>query len=221
MYKLYKAGGYYLRGVRSMEQRKKKTNLSVLLLCVVMIQSAMPQLLQATPKKFNHAVEFMLAYEGGYSNDFDDDGGETKFGISKRTYPHIEISTLTEHQAREIYRRDFWESKFYKDIKNIHISAKVFDMAVNMGSSVACRLVRRALRATGFAVEESDSCDMTITKMLNQSKSPDILAALKSEAAGYYRMLGMANTKNEKFVKGWVKRAYSCPRTFKGKRKKL
>lgn len=30
-------------------------------------------------ERFEYAVSFVLAHEGGYSNDIDDDGGETKF----------------------------------------------------------------------------------------------------------------------------------------------
>lgn len=33
-------------------------------------------------ERFEHAVSFVLAHEGAYSNDIDDDGGETKYGTS-------------------------------------------------------------------------------------------------------------------------------------------
>jgi len=38
-------------------------------------------------ERFLKAVEMVLAHEGGYVNDPNDPGGETKYGISKRSYP--------------------------------------------------------------------------------------------------------------------------------------
>lgn len=59
--------------------------------------------LPITDERFEHAVSFVLAHEGGYSDDPDDDGGETKFGISKRSYPHVDVDALTIEQAKVIY----------------------------------------------------------------------------------------------------------------------
>lgn len=59
---------------------------------------------------FDTAFDLLLTptYEGGYSNDLRDPGGETKYGISKRSYPHLDIKTLTRAQVKPIYRADFW-----------------------------------------------------------------------------------------------------------------
>lgn len=160
-------------------------------------------------ERFEHAVSFVLAHEGGYSNDIDDDGGETKFGISKRSYPDIDVDTLTIDQAKAIYKRDFCEPQLYKDIKDVNLATKVFDLAVNMGSNWAHRLVQRDLRATGQDIlEDGILCPMTLAA-INQADLSDLLAALKSEAAGYYRTLAATKPKRAKFLKGWLKRAYA------------
>jgi lysozyme family protein len=44
---------------------------------------------------FDKAIEIILKHEGGYVNDPDDPGGETKFGITKRNYPTLNIKSLT------------------------------------------------------------------------------------------------------------------------------
>ena len=49
-----------------------------------------------------------MGVEGGFVHHRDDPGGETKFGISKRSYPHLNIKNLTKQEAIDIYRRDFW-----------------------------------------------------------------------------------------------------------------
>ena len=57
---------------------------------------------------FEPAIRAVLEWEGGYVHDENDPGGETKFGISKRQYPKLNIAKLTKDKARKIYRRDYW-----------------------------------------------------------------------------------------------------------------
>jgi lysozyme family protein len=160
-------------------------------------------------KKFEYAVNFVLAHEGGYSNDIDDKGGETNFGISKNSYPDLDIKTLTIDEAKTIYKRDFWEAYLYKDIKDINLATKVFDLAVNIGPNWAHRLVQRALRATGYDILEDGILGPMMLIAINKANLTDLLAALKSEAAGYYRTLAATKPKQAKFLKRWLKRAYA------------
>ena len=53
-------------------------------------------------KDFNEIIEKVLEHEGGYVNDPKDLGGETKYGITKRFYPDIDIKNLTIEQAKDI-----------------------------------------------------------------------------------------------------------------------
>ena len=93
---------------------------------------------------WNKAFDLLMENEGGYVNDPDDPGGETKFGICKRSYPNEDISNLTIDRAKEIYRRDFWlkaKCDKYPDA----LSVAVFDYAVNSG-------VKRAVKDLQFAL---------------------------------------------------------------------
>ena len=58
--------------------------------------------------KFDAAVNTVLRFEGGYVWNKNDPGGETNFGISKRSYPNVDIKALTREKATEIYRIDYW-----------------------------------------------------------------------------------------------------------------
>ena len=58
---------------------------------------------------FDEAFEILIGHEGGYVNDKRDPGGETKYGIAKRSYPNVDVRNLTRAQAVDIYRRDFWQ----------------------------------------------------------------------------------------------------------------
>ena len=82
--------------------------------------------------EFERAIQFVLKWEGGYTNDPNDPGGETKFGISKRSYPELDISKLTLKQAKEIYYQNYW-LKAGCDELPFPFNIVVFDTAVNMG----------------------------------------------------------------------------------------
>jgi lysozyme family protein len=150
----------------------------------------------------------VLANEGGLSVNQYDSGGITKFGISQASYPHLDIKNLTIDQAKEIYKRDFWEANLYEKIQEVHLAAKVFDLSVNVGAKWANRLLQRALKSTGVTVIENGILDAQNITAINQADPTDLLAALKSEAAGYYRTLSTIHPKDSIFLRGWLKRGY-------------
>lgn len=81
---------------------------------------------------FDQAFERTVGIEGGYVNDPKDPGGETKFGISKRQYPSLDIKNLTLEQAKDIYRTDYW-GLIAGDQLPAWLAADVFDAAVHHG----------------------------------------------------------------------------------------
>ncbi len=93
---------------------------------------------------FNTACDRTLKSEGGYSNDPQDPGGETKYGISKRTYPQVDIKNLTYEQAKALYKRDFWDV-LHGDSLYDGVSYQLFDFAVNSGMGTAIRYYQRSL----------------------------------------------------------------------------
>jgi lysozyme family protein len=160
-------------------------------------------------ERFEHIINVILSNEGGYSDNPNDKGGVTKFGISSRSYPDVDIANLTKVEAKNIYKRDFWNRYLYKNINNLEVATKFFDLAVNMGHSWACILVQRALRASGKNVVEDGNFGPKTLDAINNVDITDLLAALKSEAAGYYRTLAAVDEQDKVFLKGWLNRAYS------------
>lgn len=85
---------------------------------------------------FPQAFAIIIGEEGGYSNDPADPGGETKYGISKREYPNLDIAQLTLEQAQDIYQRDYW-SPLNCDSHGWEMALVLFDCGVNQGVSAA------------------------------------------------------------------------------------
>lgn len=82
-------------------------------------------------ENFKKALEFVLKWEGGYSNDPNDPGGETNFGISKRSHPDLDIKALTKEQASMIYFQKYW-LPISVDLP-YPLDMVAFDTAVNCG----------------------------------------------------------------------------------------
>ena len=93
---------------------------------------------------FDTAFTRLLGHEGGYVNHKADPGGETQWGISKRSYPTLNIATLTEWDAKQIYRRDFWD-RIKADELPEAVRFDVFDGAVNSGIAQSSMWLQRAV----------------------------------------------------------------------------
>lgn len=161
--------------------------------------------------RFRYAVEVVLRHEGGYVNDPADPGGETKYGISKRSYPYIDIASLTREQAIQIYRRDWWERYRMGEIEDVAIATKVLDVFVNVGPIQGATIVQRALHACGWrdVVVDGIIGSQTIAALNAVRPQAALLAAIRAEAAAYYRGLVAARPELQRFEAGWINRALS------------
>jgi lysozyme family protein len=96
--------------------------------------------------KFIEFINRILGSEGGYVNNPEDPGGETNWGISKRSYPNVDIKNLTKDQAIEIYWQDFWSpihagNTIFPDA----VDYQLLDSAVNSGIQQSIRFLQRAI----------------------------------------------------------------------------
>src|SRR5260370_21170855 len=99
------------------------------------------------PDLFETAVDFILSVEGGLVNDLSDPGGLTKFGISQRAYPELNIRDLTPEAAKAIYRKDYWD-RCCCDRLPAGLAFIVFDSAVNQGVTASIRMLQLSLNVT-------------------------------------------------------------------------
>ena len=94
---------------------------------------------------FKLAVLAVLVNEGGYVCDPNDAGGETKYGISKKQYPDLDIKSITVEQAKAIYEADYWDRYGFGQLTSQRVATKVFDAAVNAGPVTAIRILQDSL----------------------------------------------------------------------------
>lgn len=148
---------------------------------------------------FDKAFERLIGHEGGYVNDPRDPGGETKFGISKRSYPAEDIKALTLERAKAIYRRDFWGMAGCDAVPDA-MKFDLFDMAVNSGPVTAIKTLQRSAGVT------PDGLLGPITlQALNSTPAPRLVARFNG-----HRLDFMTDLKTwPVFGKGWAKRVAS------------
>lgn len=93
--------------------------------------------------KFISKWEWMDRDDGAYTNDPADPGGETKFGISKKAHPELDIKTLDLATALEVYFQSYWQT-FGLDVLAFPFSVAALDTYVQHLPSVASKLLRDA-----------------------------------------------------------------------------
>lgn len=95
---------------------------------------------------FDKAFQIVIGHEGSYVDHPNDPGGETKYGISKRSYPNVDIKNLTLDQAKAIYFKDFWNRLKCDEMPDI-VRYPLFDAAVNSGVSQAVKWLQEAVNS--------------------------------------------------------------------------
>ena len=98
---------------------------------------------------FDVALKRTLEFEGGYSNDPQDPGGETNFGITEREAVRQgyngDMRTIPMSMVQFIYHTSYWNSMQCDRINDQQIANHLFDCGVNMGSGTAGRILQKAL----------------------------------------------------------------------------
>lgn len=169
--------------------------------------------------KFEIEIPRVLAHEGGYVNHPSDPGGETNRGITDRLDGKIDglvdldgdgigdvnIKGLTEDQAKEVYKRKFWDQMKGDEIESQAIAGILFDGYVNMGTQ-AIKMIQRILSLKDDGVVGNK----TITA-INNADEIILYTAYKKARIMFYENLVERKPQLAVFLKGWLRRINSFP----------
>jgi lysozyme family protein len=186
---------------------------------------------------FLEAYTFTKLAEGGLSLDRNDPGnwtggkvgvGElkgTKYGVSAKSYPHLDIRNLTPQQAMEIFYLDFWLKPRFNQIPVPQMAKRLFDLGVNCGPGTAAKMLQRAVNTVcaGYVAPQrmapwrqtlarlfgggSIRVDgkvgpITIGTITHCPFKGALYMALSGEAYKHYETLDAA------YIPGWLERLY-------------
>jgi len=146
--------------------------------------------------EFDIAIKKVLASEGGYSNDPDDHGGATRWGISQKSFPDIDIKNLTLDAAKQIYHQCYWEKIRGDQIENQLLCDKIFDLSVNIGISRITKMVQRIV-----GTEPDGIMGPKTIHAINAYDPKELLEKIRQAARQYYDSLHQP-----KFIHGWLLR---------------
>jgi lysozyme family protein len=142
-------------------------------------------------------IDLILAEEGGQVNHPRDPGGLTKYGISKRAYPQLDIAVLTRETAVALYRRDYWNPVHGDELPD-GLDLLVLDSAINQGPATTIRLLQEALNLN------QDGVLGPITLAHARRTLPNVLQEFCALRAWRYEI----NRNEDVFGKGWFRRLF-------------
>ena len=139
---------------------------------------------------YNIAYNKVIKVEGGYVNDPDDAGGETYMGISRKFNPNAkfwkvidEIKSKNKNitnkemnvilkknniiigEIKNIYKNKYWDKLYLDNLNSQKIAEELFDTAVNMGVSVAIKILQNSLK-----VKTDGKMTNDLIKIVNERK---------------------------------------------------
>lgn len=151
---------------------------------------------------FEEAVKKTIDAEGGYVNDPDDPGGETKFGISKRAFPGEDIASLTIERAKQIYLMNYWKPVKGDEILDQPIAEAIFDFAVNAGVFTAVQLAQRAVE-----VKDDGAFGPATLTAINTCDPEIFVLRYTIEKVRKYTGIVQKDKTKLKYYVGWILRA--------------
>ena len=161
------------------------------------------------PKKYLKVLKMTLGFEGGYSNDPNDRGGSTNYGITQGTYNAYRISIRKPKRSVKYINKeevkDCYYGRYYKrgkcDYMPPAIATVHFDTVVNFGIYGGAKILQKTLgvkvdgkigNITLFACKKSNPKNIAIEYCKERIKMRYILVKKRP--------------KNKRFLRGWINR---------------
>jgi len=176
--------------------------------------------------RFDECFKLVLNIEGGYSDNPDDIGGKTKYGITEDTLnaayvaglvDHNDIIKLTIDEAKTIYKANYWDKnkcdKFPKPLDFV-----IFDATVNLGPGGAGELLQKSvnfiLKANVLKVDGviGPITMETVNAFFGQYKSTctfpvdDLCKTFLLERVERYNQIIGKKPTQKTFIHGWLNR---------------
>jgi len=171
---------------------------------------------------FKSALARTFRYEGGYSNDPADRGGETYRGISRKNFPewegwvtigNLKYANLSmdgnrqlQAQVESFYRRRFWDP-IKGDSLPDPVARELFDCAVNCGIGTAVRFLQKAVGVPQDGGFGPETFRAVTAYLLHSGGANALVQNLKSQRRERYLQIAANDPTQQKFLKGWLRRA--------------
>ena len=161
-------------------------------------------------ERFERIFDYLLRVEGGYSNDKNDKGGKTKFGITEEEARDFgykgDMQDLTKDFAKNIYLKKYYLGNKLDKVVNDKVALSICDWAVNSG--------RNGTKNAQIAINQLTNANLDVDgiignktlEALNSVDSNKFLEVYHNLQRIYYKGKVEADRTQEGFLTGWLNR---------------
>lgn len=172
----------------------------------------------------NPVIDGILMTEGSYTNNSNDRGGATNWGITEATARangyQGDMRDMTRAEAYSILENDYWIKPGFELISQISwpVAFELCDAAVNIGPRLPCLWLQRWLNALNREQKNYQDIKvdghigpMTITALQvfiawrGREGEHVLVEALNCSQGAYYLNITEERPQNEDFIYGWIK----------------
>lgn len=173
---------------------------------------------------FEDAVSFVLYEEigpsflkggTGLTNNPNDPGGITQFGISQKYHPKVNVKALTLEKAKAIYKKDYWKPMNGDKFTDYGLALVMFDSMVNPGPGKAVKWMQEAINCLSLVlykevIKVDGKFGPKSVEMMNRLVEDNYGDALKVMFIGikavYHMREVLVDPSDKPFFAGWMRR---------------
>jgi len=160
--------------------------------------------------RFERIFDYLLMVEGGYSNDKNDKGGKTKYGIIEEEARDFgykgDMQDLTIDFAKNIYLKKYYLGNKLDKVVNDKVALSICDWAVNSD--------RNGTKNAQIAINQLTNANLDVDgiignktlEALNAADPEKFLEVYHNLQRIYYKGKVEADRTQEKFLTGWLNR---------------
>jgi lysozyme family protein len=157
---------------------------------------------------YDKAFSYVIASEGGYVCNKNDNGGETCLGVTKAAWAAYlgrpiadgEMKALTPDIVKPFYKSQYWDKVKGDDLPS-GVDYQAFDFAVNAGVGQSAKFVQRAVGA----IDDGAIGPATID-LVNKANPRTVILGITNQKEAFYRGIVEKNPSQSVFLNGWLNR---------------
>lgn len=169
---------------------------------------------QKSDSLFYDTIPMVLHYEGGYTNDKFDRGGETNMGITQKflnTYKKKagvnvdNVKDLTKNDALKLYKAE-WDCRGFGLLDNENIMKLTYDFSVNSGPNTAICCLQKALNKKGHNLKVDGYIGDETNKAVNSVDEKWLKNEIQKSRAKHCDSIVDKYPEQKRYIKGWFNR---------------
>lgn len=159
--------------------------------------------------RFNKFLNYIFKVEGGYTDDKNDRGGKTTWGITEeeaRDFGYTgDMQNLTKDFAKNIYLKKYYLGNKLDKIIDDRVALSIFDWAVNSGRRGIKKAQIVANKFGANLVIDGIIGNKTL-EAINSMNPEEFLKEYHELQRTFYKNLAAKDSTQEDFLKGWLNR---------------